>query len=495
MYIFIQTQEDFDALDTHIKVAMQEPGDEDIVVLFASKIYYFSEAHLSFLGVECPNHKVSIIGNGATIIGAGTALIPKHRLSKKYDITDYDWRYGVIDLDNLADVRPIGPVKRALGPVEVLDETTGLCRFKASEKKNKNPKQTSVQFTNWYLGLTYPVVKIEKGYIYFSVDDLKKDGDYYNIEWDRMYKNVYPKYQLVNSPKAEAYWCKNKLRFKNRGKRYHICKASKFLDISDSVFKAFEVRGLNFLGNSDLEKELIYIRNCAGNISFHNCTFKGIRNHVISASSVKQVSIYYNVVEGCYRGFYAENPDVINTSITRNTFRGNQLFFGNFFDVTCLGQNFKIVDNVFEDFAYGAIGVGVHFASPPAEPPVTSGIVENNEMYQTKKFRKEPTRTLMDSGAIYCWTSNLNVVLKNNYIHDYTGGGDNRGIFLDDGTNNVTVVGNTVLRIANSYCIDMRRVTSVETRPDSYVKKTNVGDKLINNFVDGEIRWEPNLDE
>ena len=81
--------------------------------------------------------------------------------------------------------------------------------------------------------------------------------------------------------------------------------------------------------------------------------------------------------------------------------------------------------------------------------------------------------------------------MRNNYIHDYTGSKDNRGIFGDDGTINATVTGNRILRIGNSYCIDFRRVECVETRSDSKVKKTNIGIKMYDNTVDGSVRFEP----
>ena len=496
MQINVYTNADFYALETNLRKALQESGDDDINVSFApGGVYFFYNNHLKLDYLNYPGKRITINGNGATIIGAGTILKPACRLSRKYKTGSYDWGYGVIDLDKMVDVRPIGPVKRALAPIEVIDENSGLCRFKADEKNFKSPEEVSVQFTSWYLGLTYPVVKIEGGYIYFTAHDLTYDGHYYNIEGDKRYKNALPKYQILNSPQADAFWYKGKLRFRNRGRKYNICEASKFLFINNCTFKSFEVKGLNFLGNSDLEEVLIHICRCTGGISFHHCTFRGIRNRVFSAFPVKSITISDNTVEGCYRGFYRENIEGIGTTIVRNVFRGNQLFFGNFSEITCLGQNFRIADNIFEDFSYGAVSVGVHFASSMAVPPLTSGVVENNEMYQTDKFRKEPTRTLMDSGAIYCTTSNLDVILRNNYIHDYTGGGDNRGIFLDDGTNNVTVERNRVERIANSYCIDMRRVASVETMPNSYVKKTNVGDKLIDNIVDGTVRWEPNSDD
>ena len=495
MHIVVCSQYDFDALGDEIKRALQQPGDEDIQVTFAPGTYFFSENHLNFQNLKYPYRKIEIDGNNATIVAAGVTLYPKCKWSRKYETDKYGWRCGVIDLTELEDVRPFGPVRRALGPIEIVDESRGLCRFKCSEKRLKNPEQTVVQITSWYLGLTYPVVKIEKGYLYFKVNNLTKNGDYYNVEGDRRYKNLLPKYQLINSPKADAFWHKGKLKVRNRGRQYHICLASRFMTIANCEFKSFEIKELNFVGNSDFSEVFTHIYGWKGDFDLHNCYFKGIRNHVISASPTKTITIRDNNIEGCYRGFYKESIDGVDTTVVRNYFRDNQLFFGNFFDVTSLGQNFRIADNIFEDFAYGAVCVGTHFASPMADPPVTTGVVENNEMYQTEEFHKEPTRTLMDSGAIYCTTSNLDVTLKNNYIHDYTGGGDNRGIFMDDGTNNVTVVRNRVERIANSYCIDMRRVASVETRPDSYVKKTNIGNKLIDNIVDGRVRWEPNPDE
>ena len=96
----------------------------------------------------------------------------------------------------------------------------------------------------------------------------------------------------------------------------------------------------------------------------------------------------------------------------------------------------------------------------------------------------------MDSGAIYTWTINKNVVIRKNYIHDIGGYKDNRGIFCDDGTVNVHILENRVLRIANSYCIDLRRVPKVAKDPKSYVKKVNVGNRLEGNVVDGKVRFE-----
>ena len=91
----------------------------------------------------------------------------------------------------------------------------------------------------------------------------------------------------------------------------------------------------------------------------------------------------------------------------------------------------------------------------------------------------------MDSGVIYVWTQTDGITIHNNYIHDISGIKDNRGIFCDDGAKNVTITGNVIQRIQNSYCIDLRNVTFVaEKVPDH-----NIGNICTDNLVDGDIRF------
>ena len=91
----------------------------------------------------------------------------------------------------------------------------------------------------------------------------------------------------------------------------------------------------------------------------------------------------------------------------------------------------------------------------------------------------------MDSGAIYLWTQSDGIIIRNNYIHDIAGAKDNRGIFCDDGTKNVTIEGNVIQRIQNCYCIDLREVKSVAEK----VQDHNTGNICRNNLVDGDIRF------
>ena len=119
-----------------------------------------------------------------------------------------------------------------------------------------------------------------------------------------------------------------------------------------------------------------------------------------------------------------------------------------------------------------------------------SSVIEDNEIYQTPEFRKAPSRTLMDSGAIYLGTISQGQVVRNNYIHDIVGATDNRGIFLDDGAVHAEVYGNLVIGIANSYCIDSRRTRWVETHPRTRIDRVNVDNYIGENWVDGPVRFE-----
>lgn len=96
----------------------------------------------------------------------------------------------------------------------------------------------------------------------------------------------------------------------------------------------------------------------------------------------------------------------------------------------------------------------------------------------------------MDSGAIYVNTINDYVCIRYNRIYDIAGMKNYRGIFGDDGTCNSKIYGNVITGIKDSYCIDLRYVPSIENKEKYTFGKVNVGNVVMYNFVDGDIRFE-----
>lgn len=157
--------------------------------------------------------------------------------------------------------------------------------------------------------------------------------------------------------------------------------------------------------------------------------------------------------------------------------------------VRCQGSDYLIAGNRFVDYGCCAVMAGMHFSEEMKYQ--SSGVIERNEIYQTDGYRKAaPMNLLMDTGAIYVTTQNASLEIRDNDIHDISGPSDNRGIFCDDGTVNTYIHDNKVERIKNSWCIDLRKVLSVETRADSKIRRVNVGNCLAGNTVDGKIRFE-----
>lgn len=55
----------------------------------------------------------------------------------------------------------------------------------------------------------------------------------------------------------------------------------------------------------------------------------------------------------------------------------------------------------------------------------------------------------MDGGAIYLATKNAGSIVRNNYIHGFSGMKSNLGIFRDDGASNFELYGNYILCARN----------------------------------------------
>jgi hypothetical protein len=221
-----------------------------------------------------------------------------------------------------------------------------------------------------------------------------------------------------------------------------------------------------------------------------------MRGDVISIAATPNVKIYNNEFEDCYYyGIKSDNASA-NTVVENNSFASMGKRMNNTFCVVCRGTDYYVVDNTFFNFGYGGIGVGVWYKSDMKQP--CKGIVENNELSWNQDYINHiDNYGIMDSGAIYLWTKNDGSIIRYNYINGFSGAGDNRGIFCDDGAYCFEIYGNVITGVENNRCIDSRRSANVEKSktPESGINKANVNIVIRDNIVDGGIRFEANEDK
>ena len=313
--------------------------------------------------------------------------------------------------------------------------------------------------------------RIQGGYIYFTCPDYASDGNpFHDPDSDYKYGKVLPRYALLDARSAPV-GC-------------HRSTASRFLTLHGCYLGTFTLTGARFVGNGGRDCLMQFYADDAVSVEVSDCRFEYIHGNVVQVQRTSNFRFANNVLEHLWMHGVTVDYFASGAEFTGNRFLDTGLMMDQTFCIQLRGSNFHVHDNVFTDFTYSAIGIGTHFKE--SVPASASGVVENNELYCNSGF----TRYLMDSGAIYTWTINKYVVIRRNYIHDIGGYKDNRGIFCDDGTVNVHLLENRVQRIANSYCIDLRRVSKVAKDPNSYAKKTNVGNRLEGNIVDGKVRFE-----
>ena len=424
----VSTQAEFDGLNTTVKKALAAKPSQ-LTLVIEPGTYHFKDDHLDLSGLKCPDTELRIEGEGAVLVG----MAPEVKIS---------------------------PFYRTSRVVDVVDAEKKLCRIKSGKRLSGSGK-LYIQVTSWYRLFTCPVTEIKNGYIYFTCEQRRK----------------LPRYRLMRVQESSA------------------PVSSAFFKVTDCDFRRVSLSGLTFDTNADGRSE--YAKDCL--IRFYmgrfesaevsRCTFRSIRTDVVRIAYSDGVTVKDCRFEDCGRiGVLSYNHSA-RTVVEDNLFE-RMGTYGEFNPcVRCSGTDYRIRRNHFTDYGCCAIGVGVHFSEKMEHP--SSGIVADNTITQTAAYRKDaPMNLLMDTGAIYVWTQNASLEIRDNIITDISGPFDNRGIFCDDGTVNTVIEGNTVLRIANSYCIDLRRALSVETRSDSHIRKVNVGNRLGKNRTDGKIRFE-----
>lgn len=443
--IRVRNQQEFDEINDALSKAINA-GIDNIRIKISRGTYYFHEDHINRIG-DNTNATIQIVGNNAILTSDNNYLSTK------------------------LFMRPWNETEFANGLIRVLDYDKKMCfiPFRNNIKESEKEYITKVRVTKWYDANTYHVVNIDTSGIYFIAPDLKYVNSFgrkeYNINYDYLYHNDIPRFRLYDKKKES------------------VCDASRFINLLSSSYKKLTISGLAFVGNKS-GNALISMRNVnAGQIMIEDCEFSNIQGQVINISNTDNICFFDNKVSNTESTALSFSNGSKNVQVRKNTFENCGVEFCQSFCISCVEAEYYISDNVFRDFGYSAIGVGVWYGGNKTHP--SKGIIEHNEIYYTESYMAKIWKhTLMDSGAVYVFTQNDDVIIRYNYIHDYAGAADNRGIFCDDGASNLKIYGNVICNITNSYCIDSR--FSKDQNPSF---NNNSHNFLAYNIIDGKVRF------
>lgn len=491
--IFIQNQKDFDLIEDRL-VQCIKTGENKINVIILEGRYVAKEKHVALTNINAPKTKVLIKGCGAIIVPQGK------------DYRDGDLFKGTFSpynswMSGSSDVDVWSRVFYASGLIEVVDLSTKTCRLKSKEPlfTRFDMADAYILIPHGYQSSVYKIDKYENGYFYFVVPDLSKSAKSgYNVNDDYNYHKREIRYKLCNVLE-DLLHVKNGhislpagVKIVREGKMQHYF-YFKDCNFNSLVFDGLEIQGTQ--SNSFVSSRAsLYFNNIKSNeIAIKNCIFSGMKINAISVLSTPNVHIENNAFKDCYYNAIESDNYSSNTIVKDNIFSRMGKRMQNTFCVISRGKDFMISNNSFYDYGYSAIGVGVWYKSNQNEP--CCGIINNNTLEFSESYMSSiDNYGIMDSGAIYLWTKNDGVKILNNYISNYSGAGDNRGIFCDDGAYNFQIIGNVIIGITNSYCIDSRRVSSVEKTqsPSSGIIAANVNNVIQDNFIEGEIQFVGN---
>ena len=491
--IVVRTQSDFDQLTESLIAAFKSDANY-IYVKFSPGQYEANENHIKLIEINTPKTRLHIRGHNTIMVPKGKTYRNGEKYEGNFDVEN-SWMYCEKDVETWSHVRYVD------GLVEVLDPKTKECKIKSFESfpENIDYGNAYILITHWYLSSVYKISKIEGNYIYFIANDLAenhyKNG--YNVNDDFHYGHINPRYKLCNVETGDDY-----LRITN-GKVYlpsgiasvREGTTHRYVSIKDCSFRGIEVSGIKFLGNKGKKSDAaIFLKNVnCESTRIHKCEFFGFRSDVISSKSSRNVIIENNIFSDCYFSGIRSDNGCEDTNIKGNFFSYMGKRMNNSFCIVCRGTNYLVRENIFVDYGYGGIGVGVWYKS--SKKYKCSGIVEHNNLRYSEDYMADiANHTIMDGGAIYLWTKNDGSIIRYNYINNFSGVKSNRGIFCDDGAYNYQLIGNVITGIANCYCIDARRVAKVQeaNTPGTGIDKSNVNVVMKDNIVDGKIHFVGN---
>ena len=454
--------QNFDRLDERIDSVLAA-GEREVDVRFAPGIYFFREGHLTLSGIPAPGAVLRLGGNGAYLVGASDGVDPA-------------FENGFVDLAGRKAWDALEPVRKAgFWPVRIpFRKGLYILRCKGeADVSEADATGMKIILSQWFVGAVYEVVKISRGWLFF------RRVPYRTRIWSELrFGRCLPRYMLFSPRKA---------------RKAYACAASNFLSVENSRVGGIVLDGLHFLGNGEGDRLIRFSGVEADSVVIRECSFDGIRSRGVLVENTDHFRLRDTEFrDGALNQVYVDKTSD-DARIEGNRFYRNGLLMTNDPVLDCKGSGFRVRENYIEDFSYSAIGAGLHYTDTAGL--VTSGVIEKNEICMSEPYRQAPMRSLIDGGAIYVWTQNKDLVIRENYIHDIAGPHGNRGIFGDDGVVNLKICDNTVLRVRGSYAIDVRKAHRVGRRKNSAIRRVNEGIVIRGNTYDGRVRLHVRRDD
>lgn len=478
IFLHINTQNDFDALQANLETAFKNASGS-IIVKFGKGPFYFKDEHIYLKNITRKDVSLCFQGNETKIISAGHSF----RKGDRY--------VGVFSPDNVYldaewnDVPIWGKMYQSDSLVEIIDKETGLCRIHSSELSIPNQGQFTnafLQLTEWYMSGIYHIDSIKGQDIYFIAHDLKP-GAYtygnYNVNYDYTVAKCYPRFRLCNIPSESAIFVEHN---KTVNSSFYECQSATFMRIYGSNFKTLDIRDIDFHGNAGggMLFRLLGVSTTDG-IHFQDCGFYGIKSIAVYLMNTSNTRIENCTFADCYGDAILATHRVKNTTVVNNRFINVCKGLNNTFAIHCQSAEYYIAGNTIIDYGYGGIGVG----EGAGTEYYGSGIVEKNTLFYTDTYAEEAKkRSLIDGGAIYLWPNHNRTIVRYNRIHNYSGAAANRGIYCDDGAFGFSVYGNVITDVSNSNYIDSRMIPLSNTIP------TNTNNLVMFNILSGKYKFE-----
>jgi hypothetical protein len=166
--------------------------------------------------------------------------------------------------------------------------------------------------------------------------------------------------------------------------------------------------------------------------------------------------------------------------------RAGQQFFGAVGIWCGITAETRIVQNQVSDLPYTGISIGWHWSTEPT--PCRDFRIAGNHIHHIMK-------TLSDGGGIYTLGLQPGSEIINNHIHHVeinAGRAESNGMFLDEGTTDVTVAGNLIYEIARSP-LRFHRATTNLVRDNVLVCGEGIPPVRYNRTEEKDIVMEGNL--